>query len=356
MQQIFLPRPCSPSATLSFFVHRRQEMCDTVSAASSCDIHANDATNVRAGSASASSGPSLHTHKPTPAQTFLQRLRLKTVEGARAYFTDDGSRQEGARTDDPLVEVVHRDPAAALLFIKAVMVFGAAGGVLVSISSMLFLAIYWSHCASCDRPLRWWLVVHSLLQLTQVPVRVVFLASLKSVEAELGDSLIECVSRITASPAWRTSKQVSLMTYGWFVLGVVWVMNAGNCSVCPGLYWMTVAVIAQAIARALLALVCFRVLFPSVDARQEEVVVKGATEDMIADLPVIRFRPHLFEPGAGCAVCLADYDMGNHVRKLPCGHHFHQRCCDQWLRQNKKCPLCMGAIDAPRGEDVQKQQ
>lgn len=299
-----------------------------------------------------------------PGQTLLQRLQCRTVERASAYFTSDGSSRPGengnagTRSDDPFVEVVHRDPAAALLFIKAVMVFGATGCLLVSISSLMFLSIYWSHCASCDRPLRWWLLVHSALQMTQVPVRLVFLAQLKVVEAELGDGLIECVTRITASPAWRTSKQVSLMTYGWFVLGMVWLMNAGDCSVCPGLYWMTVAVIAQAIARALLALVCFRVLFPNTHTAEEEEVplVKGATNEMIAELPVLRFRPNLFESGAGCAVCLADYNVGNHVRKLPCGHHFHQRCCDQWLRQNKKCPLCMGAIDAPRCEDAKKQQ
>merc|ERR1719311_931631 len=105
--------------------------------------------------------------------------------------------------------------------------------------------MYWRQCGICDRPFRWWLLAHSILQLLQVPIRVVFLMRLEEAE-RLGTSAAECVASVTASPAWRASKTVSFITYAWFVLGVVWVMNAGQCDACPGIYKLMLAVIVQA--------------------------------------------------------------------------------------------------------------
>jgi len=305
---------------------------------------------------------------PTPCWPSLLRgmrsFERSMVEKTRAYFSADLSNTVDnnslqlllpteRRSSDPLVELVHRDPDAALLFIKAVMIFSTVGGMLVCISSAIFLSLYWSQCGSCDRPLRWWLIVHSILQLSQLPVRIVFLMNLRGVDAEADDRLLQCVEGLTSSPAWQTSKHVSLMTYGWFVLGIVWVMNAGSCVACPGLYQMTVAVVAQAIARAVVALIFFRFLFPHVEAAADEPpMIEAATSEMIADLPVVCFRSAVFEAEASCAVCLAEYVDGDQLRKFPCGHHFHQGCADQWLHRNKRCPLCMGPIDAPRSTDA----
>jgi len=44
-----------------------------------------------------------------------------------------------------------------------------------------------------------------------------------------------------------------------------------------------------------------------------------------------------------CAVCLQAYETGETVRTLPCFHQFHAQCVDQWLRQNRKCPVCKTA-------------
>lgn len=42
-----------------------------------------------------------------------------------------------------------------------------------------------------------------------------------------------------------------------------------------------------------------------------------------------------------CSVCLGGYEHGQGIRRLRCGHHFHQNCVDAWLlgHQNR-CPLC----------------
>ncbi|KAK9715942.1 hypothetical protein RND81_06G200200 [Saponaria officinalis] len=42
-----------------------------------------------------------------------------------------------------------------------------------------------------------------------------------------------------------------------------------------------------------------------------------------------------------CSVCLGEYKGSDMVRELgECGHVFHVKCVDYWLRLNPTCPLC----------------
>ena len=63
--------------------------------------------------------------------------------------------------------------------------------------------------------------------------------------------------------------------------------------------------------------------------------------------------PHKFtKPGAAaadepeeeeadkCTICLSEFEVEEDVRRLPCMHLFHVECVDQWLGQNKRCPIC----------------
>lgn len=43
---------------------------------------------------------------------------------------------------------------------------------------------------------------------------------------------------------------------------------------------------------------------------------------------------------AQCSVCLADFEQGDSLRTLECGHRFHLSCVDQWLFQSGQCPVC----------------
>ncbi|XP_057760096.1 RING-H2 finger protein ATL70-like [Arachis stenosperma] len=44
---------------------------------------------------------------------------------------------------------------------------------------------------------------------------------------------------------------------------------------------------------------------------------------------------------ACCSICLADYKGSDMLRVLPdCGHQFHIKCIDPWLRLHPTCPLC----------------
>jgi len=41
-----------------------------------------------------------------------------------------------------------------------------------------------------------------------------------------------------------------------------------------------------------------------------------------------------------CIVCMAQFAMGQSLRKLKCNHFYHQQCIDSWLLKSIQCPLC----------------
>lgn len=46
-----------------------------------------------------------------------------------------------------------------------------------------------------------------------------------------------------------------------------------------------------------------------------------------------------------CVVCLFDFEEGEKVRKLPCGHVFHARCVSRWLCRFPSCPICKAFVE-----------
>lgn len=49
---------------------------------------------------------------------------------------------------------------------------------------------------------------------------------------------------------------------------------------------------------------------------------------------------------AKCVVCLGDYEEGDQLRRLACGHQFHVECVDEWLKRHRTCPLCVQEISS----------
>ncbi|CAI9091415.1 OLC1v1026446C1 [Oldenlandia corymbosa var. corymbosa] len=44
---------------------------------------------------------------------------------------------------------------------------------------------------------------------------------------------------------------------------------------------------------------------------------------------------------SGCSICLQDYKDTDVLRLLPeCGHFFHVKCVDPWLKLHPTCPIC----------------
>ena len=51
-----------------------------------------------------------------------------------------------------------------------------------------------------------------------------------------------------------------------------------------------------------------------------------------------------------CAICCLNYQEGNKVFFLPCGHHFHVDCIMPWFNKSHKCPNCR--YDLNEGEEM----
>lgn len=45
-----------------------------------------------------------------------------------------------------------------------------------------------------------------------------------------------------------------------------------------------------------------------------------------------------------CALCLAEFEPGQSVRVLACGHVFHRACVDPWLARTALCPYCNACV------------
>lgn len=248
--------------------------------------------------------------------------------------------------EDFLVGMAHRNPVGTLRFMKSAMWAGSISSAVVCVATVIVLSFYWTCCHSCERPLGWWLLIHCVLQMCMLVMRLCFLLTLRTAGAP-GMHVEVCIESLAAMPAWQVSKIMSLVTYGWMTLGAVWLVNAGDCSSeCPALYLMTMAAILHAGVRVGLVHMCFTANC-SPSPEQETPKVAAALPDQIMALPAVRFSSKSTnDPDhTSCAVCLSEYNDGDLLRQLPCGHHFHQRCADKWLRRNKRCPLCMSAID-----------
>ena len=46
-----------------------------------------------------------------------------------------------------------------------------------------------------------------------------------------------------------------------------------------------------------------------------------------------------------CVICYESYCEGCSIKFLPCDHHFHTECIDEWFNVRDSCPLCKKSIN-----------
>ncbi|KAK3144800.1 hypothetical protein QOZ80_4AG0318020 [Eleusine coracana subsp. coracana] len=69
----------------------------------------------------------------------------------------------------------------------------------------------------------------------------------------------------------------------------------------------------------------------------------GLRRKALRAMPILLYSSGLKLNAANpmCAICLSDFEAGEHVRVLPkCNHGFHVRCIDRWLLARSTCPTC----------------
>jgi len=274
---------------------------------------------------------------------FTRVTREYVAEKYNAFFTGSASSTfEEGDAIDPVLSVIQQHPMEAVWFIKAVMLFGTLTSLVVCGPCVIFLYFHWEPCGKCNRPLRCWILTHCILLMLQAPVRVVFYFRLvRSPVAAIANE----IKSLATSPAWSLSKLVSVVSYGWFILGIVWLLNSSHCDECPMIYRLTLAVICMSLSRLIITLGCFYRSFPPQDLDIPfRSMPDGACQIDIEKIKVdqIDVKSDFF--GEPCAICLSHFDLGDLARLLPCNHAFHRPCIDKWLRRHRVCPLCMKDI------------
>lgn len=53
-----------------------------------------------------------------------------------------------------------------------------------------------------------------------------------------------------------------------------------------------------------------------------------------------------------CSICLGEYEKGEKLISLPCGHVFHEDCIKSWTEHNTRCPLCNADLTEVSGNEV----
>jgi len=53
------------------------------------------------------------------------------------------------------------------------------------------------------------------------------------------------------------------------------------------------------------------------------------------------------EKYSSCSICLEEFEIGEKLLSLPCGHYFHSHCIGPWLTERQPtCPLCKANVKA----------
>ncbi|XP_009595867.1 RING-H2 finger protein ATL80 [Nicotiana tomentosiformis] len=68
---------------------------------------------------------------------------------------------------------------------------------------------------------------------------------------------------------------------------------------------------------------------------------KGLKKKVLKSLPKLSYTTEHAAKFSECAICLAEFVVGDEIRVLPqCGHGFHVGCIDTWLGSHSSCPSC----------------
>lgn len=261
-------------------------------------------------------------------------------DGLGSFFF--GTERDTRRYRDPLMDILSENPTNSMLFVRRVMFIASISTASSSVPCSFYLAMNWEACKSCDKPLRWWLLINCIMSLIQLPLRAVFSLRLRYLSSQRVDRMTIGVHHLTSSRAWYLSKSLSLATYIWFVLGVFWTFTTNTCTKAPFLIHAAISVIVLSMLRLFLTLGSFYYYFPNpapntLWAPNDQGLLVGhlrprpLTRAKIDSLPVTKYAASGAKRDS-CAICLSDFENEDPIRKLTvCNHTFHLPCIDKWL-------------------------
>ena len=76
-------------------------------------------------------------------------------------------------------------------------------------------------------------------------------------------------------------------------------------------------------------------------------VSKGLTPAQIRALPekIWRKAGDTMKKEDSCSICFEKYITGDRIKELrKCYHSYHSKCINQWLQNEKRCPVCNDCV------------
>jgi hypothetical protein len=61
-------------------------------------------------------------------------------------------------------------------------------------------------------------------------------------------------------------------------------------------------------------------------------VSRGLDQEIIDNLPIVKFTNRLKQQQERCTICISDFEVGEELKQLPCRHIYHLECVDSWLK------------------------
>ncbi|WUR02449.1 E3 ubiquitin-protein ligase RNF13 [Vairimorpha necatrix] len=189
---------------------------------------------------------------------------------------------------------------------------------IVSISTVLFL----KRNEPCKQPLKAFLGVFLVITIIR---SIIFLSKNRSFFN------IQIISDYRDNPDLALfSNFIEALVLFWYLIGFHWLQECTNCSNTNRvLYYMTALFITIGIAMFVLPLMAIIALLLLKECVKPKLKVVKFNDQ--ADLP---------DESCTCTICFEQYEIGNEVKFLPCSHHFHCTCVDEWLSLKESCPLC----------------
>jgi len=232
---------------------------------------------------------------------------------------------------------------------------------LLSLNMILIGAIIFDKGSQCPNShLLIWMSVQIFVQFLLIIPNILLQLNLPSFFQQVQEKKMEPIGLFYAC-----SRVLNLFWIIWAVFGLVWTFQANHCAqTTPAIYavcmffavmhmiavGLPLVICCVSIPGGFLAYRCFPRYF-GVDGTYKaspKLINKTTRTEKFGD------ELGMCPEDACCAICLCEYDQGEELRFLNCGHHFHGECIYGWLLKNRTCPFCKRDIetkDQKKGEE-----
>lgn len=266
---------------------------------------------------------------------YFKRIYRSTSHYVKNYMT--ASDQEMQSNTDPFMAIITAAPSDSLYFIERINLISAIISVTTSFPYLIYLFIYWNECSPCNDILRWWIVINSVLQLIQAPVRFSLYFLLRKLERENERLHIHSLRRLTCSKGWKLSKRLSLLNYLWFITGTI-VMVGTRKYTHNYLWFISWTIILSCIFRVFFTIVWVSFFFPY-DQNSTKMKM-GVPKQFFSEVNTYKYSSDKIASKEVCSICLSDFFEKEQILELRCLHRFHLKCAKMWLSHRRQCPLC----------------